>query len=77
MTINIPDKTLSEVKISANELLIDLAVYLYDKERLSMGQAHKLAGLDILSFQKELVKRNVFLKYDINDLNKDIQNSHL
>lgn len=77
MTINIPDNTLSDVNISANELLIDLAIYLYDKERLSMRQARKLAGLDILSFQKELAKRNVFLKYDINDLNKDIQNSHL
>ena len=77
MIITIPDNTLSEVKISASELLIDLAVYLYDKERLSLGQARKLAGLDILSFQKELAKRNVFLKYDIDDLNKDIQNIHL
>jgi len=77
MTITIPDKMLSEVKISANELLIDLAVYLYDKERLSLGQARKVAGLDILSFQRELAKRNVFLKYDIDDLNKDLKNIHL
>lgn len=77
MTITIPDKMLSETKISASELLIDLAVYLYDKERLSLGQARKLAGLDILSFQKELAKRNVFLKYDIDDLNKDLKNIHL
>ncbi len=30
---------LEELKISSVELMIDLAVYLYDKEKLSMGQA--------------------------------------
>lgn len=74
MIINIPDKTLSDVNISPAELLIDVAVYLYDKQRLSMGQARKLAGLDLLSFQKELAKRNVYLNYNVDDLNKDILN---
>jgi len=75
MIITIPDETLSDVKISAAELLIDVAVYLYDKQRLSLGQARKIAGLDVLSFQKELAKRNVYLNYSMDDLNKDIQNS--
>lgn len=74
MIITIPDETLSHVKISAAELLIDIAVYLYDKQRLSLGQARKVAGLDILSFQKELAKRNVYLNYSMDDLNNDIQN---
>ena len=77
MTITIPDETLNEVKISANDLLIDIAVYLYDKERMSLGQARKFAGLDIVSFQKELATRNVFLKYSLDDLNTDIQNLNL
>lgn len=75
MIITIPDETLSDVKMSAAELLIDVAVYLYDKQRLSLGQARKIAGLDVLSFQKELAKRNVYLNYSVDDLNKDIQNS--
>jgi predicted HTH domain antitoxin len=74
MTITIPDETLKELKISAGEMLIDVAVYLYDKERLTLGQARKLAGLDILAFQKELASRNVYLKYNIDDLNADIKN---
>jgi predicted HTH domain antitoxin len=77
MVITIPDETLSAVKISASELLIDIAVYLYDKERLSLGQARKLAGLDVISFQKELAKNGVYLKYTIDDLNTDIQNIRL
>ena len=49
-------------------------MHLYDTERLSMGQARNLAQLDQISFQKELSKRNVFLKYDVEDLELDLKN---
>lgn len=54
MGLNIPEEVLESAMISAEELLIELAVYLYDKERLSFGQAKTLAGHDHLSFQKEI-----------------------
>jgi len=65
---------LEELRISPSELMIDLAVYLYDKEKLSMGQAKKLAGLTQIEFQKEISKRHVFIKYDVEDLEKDLEN---
>ena len=52
--------------------MTDIAVYLYDKEKLSVGQAKKLAGLTQVEFQKEMSKRGVFIKYDIEDLEKDL-----
>jgi len=61
-------KTLEQLKITPSELLIELAVHLYDTEKLSMGQAKKLAGLTQVDFQKELAKRDVYVKYDIEDL---------
>ncbi len=70
----ISGKKLEELQISPSELLIDLAVYLYDKEKLSMGQAKKLAGLTQIEFQKEMSKRGVLIKYDIEDLEKDLEN---
>lgn len=70
----ISGKVLEELNISPSELMIDLAVYLYDKEKLSLGQAKKLAGLTQIQFQHELVKRGVFLKYDMEDLEKDLEN---
>jgi len=69
----IPATVLKEIKVSPTELLIDLAVYLYDKEKLSMGQAKKLAGLTQVQFQKEMAKRDVLIKYDIEDLEKDLE----
>lgn len=58
-------KTLEQLRITPSELLIELAVHLYDTEKLSMGQAKKLAGLTQIDFQKELAKRDVYIKYDI------------
>ena len=70
----ITSTTLEELKTSGPELLIDLAVYLYDTERISLGRAKKLARLTQIQFQKELAKRNVLIKYDVEDLETDLKN---
>ncbi|MEM1320830.1 MAG: UPF0175 family protein [Bacteroidota bacterium] len=74
MSLIIPEDILKKADMSANELLTEIAVYLYDKEKLSFGQAKSLSGLDYLTFQKELSKRKVYIKYDIEDLNNDLEN---
>ena len=73
----IAGNVLEELRISPTELLIDLAVFLYDSEKLSMGQAKKLAGLTQIDFQKEMSKRNVLIKYDIEDLETDLKNLNI
>jgi predicted HTH domain antitoxin len=64
---------LKNIKLSPNQLMIDLSVYLYDKERLTMGQAKKLAGLSQVEFQKELSKRNINIKYEVEDFEDDLK----
>lgn len=71
--LNIPENVLLSARISADELLIELAVYLYDQERLSIGQAKNLAQTDLISFQKELAKRNVYIKFDVSDFEDDMK----
>jgi len=68
----VPSKVLASAKISADDLMLELAVYLYDKERLSMGQAKNLAQVDLPTFQRELAKRNVYIKYGVDDLQDDL-----
>lgn len=60
--------------MSAQELATEIAVYLYEKKRLTMGQAKRLAGLGQIAFQKELAKREVYIHYDMEDFQKDISN---
>jgi len=74
MDLIIPEKTLKAAEISADELLVEIAVHLYDTERLSIGQAKNLVNMDHISFQLELAKRNIYIKYDENDLDTDLEN---
>lgn len=73
MGVVIPDEVLRAARLSGEEFLVEVAVYLYDKERLSFGQAKNLAGLNHLDFQKELGKRDVYIKYDIQDWKDDLR----
>jgi predicted HTH domain antitoxin len=74
MAIIISNDTLSRIQLNDEELLVELACYLYEKKRLSMGKARLLAGLDLLSFQKELATRKIDIHYTEEDLNKDLSN---
>ena len=74
MSLIIEKDILEKAAITADELRIEIAVYLYDTEKLSFGQAKTLCGLDYLSFQKELAKREVYMKYDMEDLKTDLEN---
>ena len=67
-------EVLERADISGEDLLLEVAVYLYEKERLSIGQAKDLVGLDLVSFQKELAKREVYLHYDVEDYREDLEN---
>ena len=69
----IPQEILAAIKLPSEELRIEIAVYLYDKEKLSMGQAKRLAGLDQLAFQKELAKRDVYIHFSMKDLEDDLE----
>lgn len=59
--------------MSPEDFLVEIAVRLYDAGRLTMGQARKLARLDQISFQREMSQRNVYIKYDVKDLLKDME----
>lgn len=74
MAITISDDLLSTVRMTDDELLVDLACYLYDKERLSIGKASKLCGLNRIEFQQALAARDIYIKYDIEDFNLDMKN---
>lgn len=70
----VPREFLQSVKMTSQELAIEIAVYLYEKERLTLGQAKRLAGLDQISFQKELAKRNVYIHIKEEDILQDVKN---
>jgi len=73
MSIVLSDEFLRKTEINEDDFLVDIAVYLYDKGRLSIGQAKKLAKLNQLAFQKALADRNVYLNYDVEEFHQDLK----
>lgn len=69
----VPKEVLQSVHMSPDEMLIELATHLYEKNRLTIGQAKRLAKLDQISFQKELAKRNIYLHITAEDVMKDVE----
>ncbi|MBK9015631.1 MAG: UPF0175 family protein [Saprospiraceae bacterium] len=64
---------LEKANLSPKELLVDFAIFLYEKGKLSMGQAKKLSGLGQLSFQAEMAKRGVYLNYGVEAFEEDLK----
>ena len=76
MLVEIPDAAIQDAPLSPAELRLELAIWLYAKKRLTLGQARKLAGLSIVDFQKALATSEVYLNYNQEDLADDIAAAH-
>lgn len=74
MIFSIPDAILSQANISAEQIQIEIAVFLYQRQMLSIGQAKKIAQLDLISFQQELAVRGVNIHFNATELDKDLKN---
>lgn len=72
MSVTISDDVLRSARISEAELRQELAVILFERERLTLAQAAKLAGLDRLRFQHLLASRAIPLHYDVAEFEADL-----
>jgi predicted HTH domain antitoxin len=72
LTVNIPDN----LDLDNHELVMLLASGLYEKGKLSLGQAAELAGLTKNTFSELLYKSNVSIfNYPASDLSSDVRNA--
>ena len=67
MSIIISKDVLEKIEMSAEDLLIELAIHLYQMERLSFDEARHLCHLDNWSFHKELSKRDMTVHFDFEE----------
>lgn len=74
MPLIITDDILAQADLSADDLRIELAAWLYSQRRMSFGQAKALSGLTHLSFQAALADRDIAQHYDVEDLHTDLRN---
>lgn len=73
MIVEIPDTIIKQSGLSAKEILLKVAVVLFQEEKLTLGQASKLAGIHQFEFQQELAKRKIPVHYGEEDFERDLQ----
>ena len=55
-----------------DELRTELAVYLFQQGRLSLGKARQVAGMTLWQFRQLLGSRGVSVHYDVEDYQQDL-----
>jgi predicted HTH domain antitoxin len=73
MSLVIPDDILLASRMTPDELLREIAILLYQKEKLTLGQASKLARMSRLQFQFLLASRQIPIHYDIAEFEADLR----
>jgi len=73
MGVIVPDDILQSARMTEEELRQEIAVLLFQKEKLTLAQASRLAGMTRLQFQHLLASREIPVHYDVADLEEDLK----
>lgn len=68
----ISGETLTAIGFTPRDLLKNLAVYLFEQEVLTLGQAKSVAGMSVADFMSLLGERHIPMHYDVEEFDEDI-----
>ncbi|MBD2080368.1 UPF0175 family protein [Leptolyngbya sp. FACHB-17] len=74
MSLLIPDELIKASGLSEVELLQELILMLFQREKLTLGKAAQILGMTQLEFQALLASRDLCIHYDVEDLHEDVKN---
>ncbi len=72
MGLVIPDEIIQATHMSAEELRQEIAIILFQKDKLTLGQASNLASVNQLQFQHLLASRQIPVHYDTAEFEEDL-----
>jgi predicted HTH domain antitoxin len=73
MSLLISDEIVRATHMTGEELRVEIAVLLLEKEKLTLSQAARLAELPQPDFQHLLGRRQISLHYGVAELRKDLE----
>ena len=73
MPVTISDEVLTAAHISEPELKRELALTLFQQERLTLSQASRLAEMGQLAFQALLADRKIPIHYGADEFREDLR----
>lgn len=68
ITIELPDA----LELTEADLRTELAISLFQQERITLGTASPLAGLHQIEVQRLISSRGIPIHYDVSDLEQDL-----
>ncbi len=71
--LTIPTELVRATRLTDHEILLELAVVLFQKDKLTLGQAARLAGMPQYKFQLLLASRDIPIHYGIEEYMEDMQ----
>ena len=73
MPVTITDEVLTAAHISEPELKQELALTLFQQERLTLAQASRVAEMSQLAFQALLADRQIPVHYGVEEFREDLR----
>ena len=73
ITLDLPDSLNQTENFSQDDWLREIALALFQQERVSLSRASKIAGIELMDFQKLLANRGICIHYDVDDFEQDVQ----
>lgn len=74
MSVVVPDEILTATRLTEAEMRQEIAVMLFQREKLTLAQASRFAGIHRVAFQHLLASRHIPVHYGVEDFEQDIQN---
>lgn len=73
MSLVISDEIVRASGLSESELLLELILLLFQQDKLSLGKASELLGMNQIRFQRLLAERGICVHYDVVEFQEDLQ----
>ena len=73
ITLNLPDSLSQTDAFNQSDWLREIAIALFQQERISLSRASKIAEMELMDFQKLLAGRGICVHYDVEEFEQDVQ----
>ncbi|WP_017716259.1 UPF0175 family protein [Kamptonema formosum] len=73
MSVVISDDILQAAEMSESEFMLEIAILLFQKDKISIGKASHLAGMNLIEFQREIASRGICIHYDVEEFQEDLK----
>lgn len=73
MSLVISDEVVKASQMSEKDLMLEIIVMLFEREKISLAKASYLAGMHQLEFQRSIACRDICVHYGVEEFREDVK----